>query len=138
MKSIAILLAIVFTCATTPLTAQNPNIIVDKAMTAKIRAEAMSGASQVSPVFDTLTIDIGPRLHQFPGLLPGSRFRRRQTEIVGSEHPPRTLEVRPRVDPRPTHLEMVEPRFMPLIGYAEGWSPSTAGETGRRANLPRR
>jgi hypothetical protein len=23
---------------------------------------------------------------------------------------------------------MVEPRFMPLIGYAEGWSPSTAGE----------
>jgi hypothetical protein len=43
MKSIAILLAIVFTCAAT-LTAQNPNIIVDTAMTAKIRAEAMSGA----------------------------------------------------------------------------------------------
>ena len=25
-------------------------------------------------------------------------------------------------------IEMVEPRYMPLIGYAEGWSPSTAGE----------
>src|SRR5580658_8732807 len=25
-------------------------------------------------------------------------------------------------------LEMVEPRYAPLIGYAEGWSPSTAGE----------
>src|ERR1700730_7237573 len=62
MKSIAILLAIVFTCAATPLTAQNPNIIVDTAMTAKIRAEATSGASQVSAVFDTLPIDIGPRL----------------------------------------------------------------------------
>jgi hypothetical protein len=25
-------------------------------------------------------------------------------------------------------IEMVEPRYMPLIGYAEAWSPSTPGE----------
>src|SRR5207344_2229155 len=25
-------------------------------------------------------------------------------------------------------VEMVEPRYMPLIAYAEGWSPSTAGK----------
>jgi hypothetical protein len=42
-------------------------------MTAKIRAEAMSGASQVSPVFDTLTIDIGPRLTNSPAGCPASR-----------------------------------------------------------------
>ena len=25
-------------------------------------------------------------------------------------------------------IEMVEPRYLPLIGYADGWSPSTTGE----------
>jgi hypothetical protein len=57
---------IVFICAAALLIAQNPNIIVDTAMTAKIRDEAMSAASQVALVFDTLTIDIGPRLTNSP------------------------------------------------------------------------
>ena len=25
-------------------------------------------------------------------------------------------------------VEMIEPRYLPLIAYADGWSPSTAGE----------
>ena len=25
-------------------------------------------------------------------------------------------------------IEMIEPRYMPLLGYAEAWSPATAGE----------
>ncbi len=68
---------IVLTYAAT-LTAQNPNSIINTAMTAKIRAEAMSGASEVSTVFDTLTIDIGPRLTNSPAYYRAVDFRRRQ------------------------------------------------------------
>ena len=32
-------------------------------------------------------------------------------------------------------VEMVEPRYMPLIGYAEAWSPSDAKGNRRHAGL---
>ena len=34
-------------------------------------------------------------------------------------------------------IEMVEPRYMPLNGYAEAWSPSTKGELVGRAGVRR-
>ena len=33
-------------------------------------------------------------------------------------------------------IEMVEPRYMPLIGYAEAWSPSTRGDMSARRSWP--
>lgn len=101
---------------------------VDANMTAKIRAEAVSG-SQVSQIFDTLTIDIGPRLTASPAYLRAVDFVDQKLKSWGLENVHReawkfgrgwTL--------KKLTLEMVEPRYMPLIGYAEGWSPSTAGE----------
>jgi hypothetical protein len=128
MKSIAIVLAIVFTCAASLLTAQNPNIIVDTAMTAKIRAEAMSGASQVSPVFDTLTIDIGPRLTNSPAYYRAVDFVADKLKLWGLDTHREPWKFGRGWTLDQLTLEIVEPRFMPLIGYAEGWSPSTAGE----------
>jgi carboxypeptidase Q len=107
------------------LTAQNA---VDTNMTAKIRAEA-GKASQVSPIFDTLTIDIGPRLTASPPYLRAVDFAEQKLKSWGLDNVHReawkfgrgwTLDK--------LTLEMVEPRYAPLIGYAEGWSPSTAGE----------
>jgi carboxypeptidase Q len=118
---------IAFVVSAALLSAQT--IAVDSAMTAKIRAEAMSPASQVSPVFDTLTIDIGPRLTNSPGYYRAVDFAESKLKSWGLDNVHRepwkfgrgwTLNK--------LTLEMVEPRYMPLIGYAEGWSPSTAGE----------
>jgi hypothetical protein len=98
-------------------------------MTAKIRAEAASGSSQVSQIFDTLTIDIGPRLTASPAFARAVDFAVEKLKSWGFENTRReawkfgrgwTLDK--------LTLEMVEPRYAPLIGYAEGWSPSTAGE----------
>lgn len=103
-------------------------IAVDADMTRKIRAEAQNG-SQSSQIFDTLTIDIGPRLTDSPAYLRAVDFVEQKLKSWGLENVHReawkfgrgwTLEK--------LTLEMVEPRYMPLIGYAEAWSPSTAGE----------
>src|SRR5580704_5112708 len=107
------------------LTAQNA---VDTNMSGKIRAEAAKG-SQVSKIFDTLTIDIGPRLTASPAYIRAVDFAEQELKSGGLENVHReawkfgrgwTLDK--------LTLEMVEPRYAPLIGYAEGWSPSTAGE----------
>jgi len=111
--------------ACAPVAAQNA---VDINMTGKIRAEAMRD-SQVSPIFDTLTIDIGPRLTASPAYLRAVDFAEQKLKSWGLENVHReawkfgrgwTLSK--------LTLEKVEPRYAPLIGYAEGWSPSTAGE----------
>lgn len=118
-------LALLLLSGSVLLTAQIP---VDTAMTAKIRAEAQKG-SQVSRIFDTLTIDIGPRLTASPAYLRSVDFVEQTLNSWGLDNVHRepfkfgrgwTLNK--------LTLEMVEPRYMPLIGYAEGWSPSTAGE----------
>ena len=101
---------------------------VDSAMIAKIRAEAASG-SQVSTVFDTLTVDIGPRLTNSPAFFRAVDFAEAKLKSWGLEN----VHKEPWKFGRgwtlnKLTLEMTEPRYMPLIGYAEGWSPSTAGE----------
>ncbi len=35
-------------------------------------------------------------------------------------------------------VEMIEPRYLPLIGYADGWSAATAGEIVGVAGVRRR
>jgi carboxypeptidase Q len=94
----------------------------------KIRAEAMDH-SQVEPVFDEFTVTIGPRLTASPAHKRAEEFARDRLKSYGLDnahleawHFGRgwTME----------HLtvEMIEPRYFPLIGYADAWSPSTAGE----------
>ena len=98
------------------------------AMFDKIRAEGYDH-SQAAAVFNTLTIDIGPRLTASPAHKRAAEFMRERLASYGLSNPRleawhfgRGWELQ-----RLT-VEMVEPRYLPLIGYADAWSNSTASE----------
>src|ERR1700759_2789933 len=93
---------------------------------AAIRAEALSH-SQTGSVFDKLTVEIGPRLTNSPAFKRAVDFAQSQLSSWGLEN----VHAEPWKFGRGWTLnklavEMVEPRYAPLIGYAEAWSPSTA------------
>jgi carboxypeptidase Q len=103
--------------------AQTPADVVTR-----IRNEGMEH-SQVQRVFDTLTIDIGPRLTASPAHKRAAEFVRAELASYGLENA--------RLEPwtfgrgwtlEKLTLELVEPRYLPLIGYADGWSAPTSGE----------
>ncbi len=101
---------------------------VDRDVWAKIRSEA-TGHPQVSPVFDMFTVTIGPRLTASPAHKRAAEYARDRLASYGLENA--------RLEPwhfgrgwtlEKLTVEMIEPRYLPLIGYADAWSPSTAGE----------
>src|ERR1043165_1059344 len=107
------------------LAAQEP---VDAAMNAKIRAEGLD-RSQVTGMFDTLTTVIGPRLTGSAAYLRAANYAKQKLTEFGMRNA--RLESWPfgkgwQLDK--FTLEMVEPRYMPLVGYPEAWSASTSGE----------
>src|SRR5258706_9064275 len=100
----------------------------DRDMLAKIRAEGLEH-SQVAPVFDMLTVTIGPRLTASPAHKRAAEWARDRLASYGLEHA--------RLEPwkfgrgwtlEKLTIELVEPRYLPLIGYADGWSAATSGE----------
>jgi carboxypeptidase Q len=101
---------------------------IDPSILAKIRAEGME-RSQVGPVFEHLTIDIGPRLTASPAHKRAAEWMRQRLASYGLADP--HLEAftfgRGWALEKLT-VEMIEPRYLPLIGYADAWSPPTAGE----------
>src|SRR5262245_11109517 len=94
----------------------------------KIRAEGYD-RSQAATMFNTLTIDIGPRLTASPAHKRAAEFMCDRLQSYGLSNA--------RLEPwkfgrgwsleRMT-VEMIEPRYLPLIGYADAWSNATAGE----------
>src|SRR5258706_397071 len=108
-----------------PAAAQEP---VDTAMIAKIRAEGLS-RSKVVETFGHLTEVIGPRLTGSPAFkqaVDWSADLLRSYGLSGVH-----LESWPfgrGWSLEKLTLEMVAPRYTPLIGYAEAWTPSTKGE----------
>ncbi len=100
----------------------------DRDTLAKIRAEGTEH-SQVAPVFDMLTVTIGPRLTASPAHKRAAEWTRDRLASYGLEN----AHLEPWKFGRGWTLdkmtiEMVEPRYLPLIGYADGWSAATAGE----------
>jgi len=100
---------------------------VDDTLT-RIRDEGMN-RSQAQPVFETLAIDIGGRLTASPAHQRAVEYMRTRLEADGLSN----VHLEPWDFPRGWSLEkltveMVEPRYLPLIAYADGWSASTAGE----------
>jgi carboxypeptidase Q len=100
---------------------------VDRAMIAKLRAES-DARSQASEHFRMLTDVIGPRLTGSPGFKRSvdwtrDRFKEWGLSNVVVESWPFgrgwTLDK--------LTLEMTEPRYFPLEGYPEAWTPSTRG-----------
>jgi hypothetical protein len=106
----------------------HPQAPIDRDILAKIRAEA-ADHSQVAPVFDMLTVTIGPRLTAPPAHKRAAEYVRDRLASYGLTNA--------RLEPwhfgrgwtlEKLTVEMVEPRYLPLIGYADGWSSSTTGE----------
>jgi carboxypeptidase Q len=94
----------------------------------KIRDEGLN-RSKVQSYFSALTDDIGPRLTGSPAYKRAAEWARDQMVRDGFAD----AKLEPWEFGRGWVLdklvvEMVEPRYMPLIGYAEAWSPSTKGE----------
>jgi carboxypeptidase Q len=95
---------------------------------ARIRHEGLD-RSMVQALFATLTDQFGPRLTGTPAHKQAAecaRDRMREFELTD-----------PRLEPWAFGrgwvldrlvVEMVEPRYMPLIGYAEAWSAPTTTE----------
>lgn len=105
--------------------AQEP---VDHAMIARIREEGQS-RSQVGATFNHLTNVTGPRLTGTPAYKQAADWAAERLKGYGlsgvhQESWPfgRGWGLQKLV------LEMVEPYYFPLIGFAEAWSPSTRGE----------
>ncbi|HYL37254.1 MAG TPA: M20/M25/M40 family metallo-hydrolase, partial [Bryobacteraceae bacterium] len=100
----------------------------DREVLAKIRSEAEQH-SQVAPVFEMLTVTIGPRLTASPAHKRAADWTRDRLASYGLANA--------RLEPwrfgrgwqlEKLTVEMIEPRYLPLIGYADAWSPSTSGE----------
>jgi hypothetical protein len=100
----------------------------DPAILAKIRDEGMN-RSQVVSMFDHLTNVIGPRLTGSPAFKQSVDWTLQQFKSFGLANA--KLEAFPfgaGWTLEQQTVEMVGPRFMPLIAYAEAWSPSMPRE----------
>jgi len=100
----------------------------DPAVLARIRTEGMD-RSQTLPVFEMLTTVIGPRLTASPAQKRASEWIRERLASYGLSN----VHLEPWKFGRGWTLErltieLIEPRYLPLIGYADGWSAATSGE----------
>ena len=100
---------------------------IDRAMVAKIRAEGLEN-SHVMEVFNHLTNVIGPRLTASPGYNEAVDFTRDKMVEWGFAN----VHLEPWEFGRGWSLEkfsveMLEPRYLPMIGFPRGWSASTQG-----------
>lgn len=95
---------------------------------ARIQHEALD-QSQVGAMFATLTDDIGQRLTASPSFHRAIDWAKDRMTGIGlaNVHTETWPFGRGWALDRLT-VEMTEPRYMPLIAYAEAWSPSTRGE----------
>src|SRR6185369_6309148 len=101
---------------------------VNAAVNARIREEGLK-RSKVYDTFTHFTEVIGPRLTGTPAHKTAADYARDRLKEWGLG----TARLEPWEFGRGWTLEkqtieMIEPRYMPLIGYAEAWSSSTPGE----------
>lgn len=121
-KMCAALFAITALC--TPLIAQDR---VDFTVIEKIRAEGME-RSKILDTFDYLVTTIGPRLTNSPSHRRAVEWSEQQFKSMGLNNVhTEKFEFGRGWTLNKLTIEMVEPRYMPLIGYTRGWAPPTAG-----------
>jgi carboxypeptidase Q len=116
-------IAMLLTTLGYPLAAQQDS----QSMVEAIKAEGMRGPA-AAVLFHTLTDTIGPRLTGSPSHVQAARWAVERLKAWGLDNP--------RLEPfrfgrgwslEKLTVEMTAPRYMPLIGYAEAWSPATSG-----------
>ena len=104
--------------------AQEP---IDQAMIARIKAEGM-GRSEVAKLFLTLADELGPRLSGSPAYVAAARWAQDRFKEWGLANPRQeAFEFGRGWSLEKLTVEMIAPRYMPLTGYAEAWSPPTTG-----------
>jgi len=101
---------------------------IDQAMMAKIRDEGLN-RSHAWPMLDTLATVIGPRLTASPAYMRAAVWSRDHLTGWGLKD----VHMEPWPFGRGWELqrftlEMTSPRFAPMIGYPDAWSPSTNGD----------
>ncbi len=115
-------LALLASVALAAQTATDPDTL------SKIRDEGLQ-RSEVDPVFTELTVEIGPRLTASPAHKRAAEWVRARLESRGlSNVHLEPWKFGPGWTAEKITIEMIEPRYLPLIGYADGWSASTKGE----------
>ncbi|MEO7084846.1 MAG: M20/M25/M40 family metallo-hydrolase [Gemmatimonadaceae bacterium] len=100
----------------------------DRAMIAKIRDEGLN-RSHVWGMVDTLATVIGPRLTASPAYMRAAVWAKDHLSSWGLKDV--HLESWPfgrGWEMQKFTLEMTEPRYAPMIGYPDAWSPSTNGD----------
>lgn len=123
-RPLALALAIALAPWAGSLAAQEP---VDLDMIARIKAEATE-RSQVVSIFNHLTNVIGPRLTGSPAFLRSAEWSAgRFTGMDLSDVRLESWEFGRGWTLEGLVLEMTAPRYFPLFGYPEAWTPSTAG-----------
>src|ERR1043165_958591 len=107
--------------------AQEP---IDRETIAKIKSEGLNN-SQVEETFTHFTEDIGPRLTGGPAHKQAAEWARDRLKRWGlSDAPLEPFEFGRGWTMDKLTVEMVEPRYLPLAGFAEAWSPTMASEGG--------
>jgi hypothetical protein len=100
---------------------------IDTAVVAAIIAEAEQ-SSEAAAIFRELTDTLGPRLSGSPAYDRAARWAVQRFQTWGLAGA--------RLEPfafgrgwtlRGLTVEMIAPRYLPLMGYAEAWSPPTSG-----------
>ena len=118
------LLAVGLTLSPALADSQEP---VDRAMLDRIRTEGLE-RSQAQALYLTLSDEIGARLTASPSHLQAAEWARDRFAEWGLTSP--------RLEPfefgrgwslEKVSVEMTSPRYMPLTGYAEAWTPSPDG-----------
>jgi carboxypeptidase Q len=100
---------------------------IDTAVVAAIIAEAQDH-SEAAEIFYELTDELGPRLSGSPSYDVAARWaveRFQSWGLAASSLEPFAFGRGWTL--RALTVEMITPRYMPLIGYAEAWSPPTSG-----------
>jgi hypothetical protein len=111
--------------AAAPAAAQEP---LDRAMIARVRAEGLE-RSQAGALMHALADGIGGRLTGSPAHVAAIRWAQERFSAWGL----RNVQAEPFPFGRgwsldQLTLDMVAPRYLPLHGYPEAWTPSTRGE----------
>jgi hypothetical protein len=99
----------------------------DFAVIEKIKAEGMERSKAVE-LFEHLTTTIGPRLTNSPAHRQAIAWAQQTLKSWGmSDVRAEPFQFGRGWTLTKVSIEMVEPRYMPIIGYPRGWSPATAG-----------
>ena len=99
----------------------------NQATIAAIKAEGLR-RSEAQNLFHTLTDVLGPRLTGSPAHVEAARWAVERLNKWGLANPRlEQFQFGRGWSLEKLTVEIISPRYMPLIGYAEAWSPATSG-----------